>query len=274
MFGLLTRGRGRILLWGCWRPTTSSYAFQTTDLCSPVINKQDEAELKAKAAEIVQRLAIPVKGGQAKAAKNMLDDMAAKCNVGNALVSVEKFRQGLAKLKPKQVLALRLLADRDLGANNGTVMIILGLNSKMLMQWSQEPIFAYLLRALTLGYRLNQMKPLIVEVIVEGLNRTYPNDIHDKDTGEVLHKAGERIHDGVTLGYVKEGKAFCGVAELTSEVAAPDAADAKKQENEMEEFLLRHPEVRKTLVNSIKAAEDSAPVAVAENGSPVEKSAT
>lgn len=216
-------------------------------------------ELKAQAVEIVGRLAIPHRAG--KRALTLIEDMAKTCNKANPTVTVEAFKQELLKLnKGRRWIALRLLADRNLGASNDIIAVILRINRKQLLTWCQEPTFAYLLRTLTTGYNKSLLEPKLFDVVLGGLDRKYVANLHDKETGELLHSKGEPIYDAVTVGFLREGKSMAGMATEVSAEAAPPITpeEEQRQKREMAKFLRDHPEVRR-VVNKAHEVEEHLP---------------
>ena len=235
---------------------------------APVLTPEQLSALQARVTELVEQYGKPwpTKFTPAKGAK-LADKLAEICHVANPLVSVEQFRNALLEMKPRQLFALKYLADKSQGITTDDVGVIIGITHARVLQWAQDPKFAYLLETLTLGFNQRVLRPLIMDVIVDGLRRRYAYDVHDKETGEVLFKAGTRIHDAVMIGYIREGKGFIGVAtDVTEEKKTQTPADIRKQDRELREFLRENPELPALLD---KTAESTI-TAIAPDGTPRE----
>lgn len=224
--------------------------------------------MQAHATELAERYGKPWPSKfTPKTGARMADKLAEICHVANPLVAVETFRNALLEMKPRQLYALKYLSDKSQGITTDDVGVIVGITHARVLQWVQDSKFAYLLETLTLGYNQRVMKPLIMDVIVDGLRRKYPYDVHDKETGEVLYKAGSRMHDAVMIGYIREGKGFIGVAtDVTEEKKAPTPAEIRKQERELRDFLKDNPELPALLDKTA----DSTITAIAPDGTPCE----
>lgn len=181
------------------------------------------------------------------------NDVAEKCHACNPMISTEQFLKELLDYSPRRLYTLRFLADTSTGMSINDVSIYLNLAPKVIKQWLRDPKYTFLLDTLTTGYRLGLIKPLIVEVIVEGLNRRYQTDVYCETSDSsgkgaaITHKQGERIFDSVTVGLIKEGKALIGEAtDVTKDVTLPGKVDAKEDARKAAE-LLKNPEIMRVM---------------------------
>jgi hypothetical protein len=219
---------------------------------APKLSLAEQAALKDRAAKLAERFGSIAGRDNLHKAKKMVDDLAERCNLGNPMVTVEKFKTGLKLLTAKQLIALRLLADRSMGCDETDIASMLELTPKKVLGWTQNNVFAFLLTCLSTGYNLAVLRPLVVEVLVEGLNRREP---------DVDGKPGKRIFDTVTGTLVREAKSMLGIATDVNQNVAPQLSpeEIKKQDKAAAEFLRNNPIARAALANSVGAVEQAAP---------------
>jgi hypothetical protein len=236
-------------------------------------NPEEQAQLRAEAVKLADRFEVEYNKTRTVNKGAVANDLAKLCYLGDPTIELGDYASKLKLMTLRQLLALRLLSNRDeVDMLDWDLARELGVLPKYVLQWSQDVVFAFLLKKLALGYNLSALKPLVVEVLVETLDRRYVADIHDKDTGEKLHYRGERILDGTTVSAIKEAKGFFGVATEVNEQKALSPEETKEQDKSALSFAKQNPELVAMLRRKVLDAEKSMPqevgagAAVTENG--------
>jgi hypothetical protein len=218
--------------------------------------------------------------GQFYKAKKMIDSLVGICVVANPLVSAERWRMAFNTLSARAIIALRMMADANMRLeSNADYAKILRVKGKTIENvWLKNDTFCYLLETLTVGFNKRKLPPLMMEVIVNGLDRRYPADITNKETGEKLHCKGDRVYDSTTVGLLREAKTFIGVAtEINANQADMSEAEKRAQDKDLKRLLDENPELARlaAVVKQVEAEapkkKSTSPTAVASDGSLTEE---
>lgn len=234
-------------------------------LNSPMSPADRVAEMGAvhnRARQLVARFGKYYPSTCGKKSWDLVETMVELCFFANPLQPVDYWRRALKKLTPRRRFALYYLYDKSQGGvTPEEVAGALELSPVTIYRWIQEPIFAYILQTLTLGYSKRVLEPLVYEVVVEGLNRRYVEDQHNKDTGELITKAGTRIFDGVTASLVREAKGLLGLATDVTKSTTPQVTpeEEARQKKQLAEFMTQNPEIVHALRSTVGNVEKELP---------------
>jgi hypothetical protein len=222
--------------------------------------------VKARKARLIELFGKSRRAGR-KRMESFKREMAEKCHKANPTISSDRFFREMENFGFTRIVSLRFLADDHAGLSVHDIALHLGVQARTITTWLNEPKFAFLLENLTTAYRLGILKPLIVEVIVEGLNRRYQTDVYceTSDTSgkgaAITHAKGDRIFDSVTVGLLKEAKGFCDIpTEVNRNIDDKDLSKEEKEQEARERAeILNDPVLCRTLKRAAEQVEAEIP---------------
>jgi hypothetical protein len=188
---------------------------------------------------------------RARFVKGLLEELVEVCASAMPLVDVETWRKTLKGMSWNQMFSLKFMADETAGVNRGDLPEMLGMTQDRIKYWEEaDTVFRYVREVLTTGYKLKRLKPLVIAVVTEGLERR--ETVTDKDG--TVRDVGRKF-DTVTGVLVGRALEILG-NEQTVNVKLPktdqeDTEEKAKKDRLLATFLKEHKELAGVLASKV-----------------------